>query len=258
MVTGSTKGIGKAIAEHFAAEGASVMLTGRNADAGEQIVESIKRAGGDARFTAADLGNELEVDGLIRTATDVWGTVSILVNNAAPTDLLGRVDGAITELSTQSWETVLRLTLTSAFWATRAALPVMMKAGRGSIVNVSSLASTHLVPGLDGYTAAKGAMNSLTHSIAGEYARWGIRCNAIIVGNVDTSDDSRDRTGDRGTAFADLHLTRVGRPDDVAHAAVYLASRESEIVTGHLLALDGGASIRTNLPWSTRVPEAGD
>ncbi|MGE0384985.1 MAG: SDR family NAD(P)-dependent oxidoreductase [Gammaproteobacteria bacterium] len=255
-MTGSTRGIGRAIAARFAAEGAHVAVTGRSRDAGEALAMQLRADGGSAIYVPLDVGDEASVAGAFEATEAAFGPPTILVNNAAPTDLMSaKVDAAVTEMTTGNWERLLHLGLTSVFLCCRHALKRMMRQRRGALVNISSLASLRSVRGLDAYTASKGAINALTRSIAAEYAEFGIRCNTIVVGNVDvgTSAPSRNDPA-KAEFFRAFQLTRPGRPEDIASAALFLASREAEFITGQELIVDGGAAIKTVLPWITAPP----
>src|SRR5262249_14167423 len=142
-----------------------------------------------------------------------------------------------------TWERVLRVNLTSVAWVCRAAIPHMLRAGRGSIVNVSSRQAERASPGLAPYVASKGGLNALTRSIAVDYGRQGIRCNALSVGYVVNERRDAAMSPERRADLEGMHLTRLGEAEDIAWAVVYLASRESAFVTGALLPVDGGATI---------------
>jgi NAD(P)-dependent dehydrogenase (short-subunit alcohol dehydrogenase family) len=240
LVTGSTSGIGLHTAIACAREGARVAVHGRNAERGEAVARKIADAGGEAVFVAADVADEGECARLVATAAERLGGLTVLVNNAVQ-GTGGR--SPIGSFDTEVWERVLRVNLTSVAWLCRAAVPHMQRSGHGSIVNVSSRQAERASAGLAPYIASKGGLNALTRSIAVDYAKDGIRCNAISVGYV--LNDRRDAgiTPERRAELEAMHLTRLGRPEDVAWAVVYLASRESEFVTGALLPVDGGGTI---------------
>ncbi len=239
LVTGSTSGIGAATAILCAREGAAVAVHGRDAARGAAVVDTITRAGGTAVFIAADLADESACATLVDTAVARLGGLTVLVNNAAVSGGQRPFD----ELDTARWEQVLRTNLTAVAWLCRAAIPHMLRAGHGSIVNVSSRQAVRSSPGLAAYGASKGGLEALTRAIAVEYGRRGVRCNALSVGYV--VNDRRDGvlSPERRAELEGMHLTRLGQPDDVGWAIVYLASRESEFVTGALLPVDGGGTV---------------
>lgn len=240
LVTGSTSGIGKHAAVMCAREGAAVAVHGRDAERGGAVARTIADAGGTAVFLAADIGDEQACTTLVDTAARRLGGLTVLVNNAVAGT---GGNSPIGTLDTAQWERVLRINLTAAAWLSRAAVPHMLAAGHGSIVNVSSRQAERASAGFAAYIASKGGLNALTRSIAVDYARQGIRCNALSVGYVENERRDAGMTPERRAALEAMHLTRLGRPDDVAYAVVYLASRESEFVTGVLLPVDGGGTI---------------
>ncbi|MEW6272858.1 MAG: SDR family oxidoreductase [Thermodesulfobacteriota bacterium] len=240
LVTGSTSGIGKHTAILCAREGARVAVHGRDVARGEAVVATIREAGGAAIFVPADLADEGACARLVDAVAERLGGLTVLVNNAVAGSGGRSPVGA---LDTAVWERVLRVNLTSVAWLCRAAVPHMLRAGHGSIVNVSSRQAERASPGLASYAASKGGLNALTRSIAVDYGRQGIRCNALSVGYVESERRDAGMTPERRAELEAMHLTRLGRPDDVAWAVVYLASRESEFVTGALLPVDGGGTI---------------
>lgn len=240
LVTGSTSGIGRAIALRFAAEGAAVVVTGRDAARGAAVVGQVEAGGGRARFLGGDLRDEQVCRALVDRAVQELSGLTILVNCAASDE---RADAPVASLTTDAWEATLRLDLTAPMWLCRAAIPHMVAAGHGAIVNISSRQAERASPGLTAYIASKAGLNGLTRAVAVDYAARGVRCNTISPGYV--LNDRRDAqlSPERRAQLDAMHLTRLGTAEDVAHAAVYLASRESEWVTGTNLSLDGGSSI---------------
>jgi glucose 1-dehydrogenase len=241
LVTGSTAGIGKAIARRFAAEGASVCVTGRDTDRGDAVVAAIRAEGGSAEFVAADLTDESACAALIDQAVAALGGLSVLVNNAAASG----GDGPVADIATEAWDAIVRVNLTAPFWLCRAAIPHLRAAGAGAIVNVSTRQAERASPGFAAYVASKAGLNGLTRAIAVDYAAEGIRCNTISPGYVinERRDASLADDPERRARLEAMHLTRLGEADDIAYAAVYLASRESDYLTGVNLQLDGGSSI---------------
>ena len=246
LVTGSTSGIGKAIATAFAAEGARVVVTGRDPERGAAAVAAITGAGGEAAFYAADLSDEAACAQLVSATVEQFGKLTVLVNNAVGSTV-DETDGPVAQLTTPTWEASLRVNLTAPMWLARSAIPHMIEAGYGSILNISSRAAERASRGLAAYIASKGGLNALTRSIAVDYAESNVRCNTISPGYVLNERRDAGLSDARRTRLEGMHLTRLGEASDVANAAVYLASHESEFVTGVNLALDGGGSAARGL-----------
>ncbi len=244
LVTGSTSGIGRAIAVAFAREDAAVVVTGRDRARGEEVVAEITASRGAARFVPVDLHDEAACTALVDDAAAHLGGLTVLVNNAAGGDAR---DGTVAEVTTEAWDAILRVDLTAPMWCARAAIPHMRRAGHGAIVNVSSRQAERASAGFAAYVAAKSGLNGLTRAIAVEEASHRIRCNTISPGYVLNDRRDADLPAERRARYEDMHLTRLGVAEDVAQAAVYLASGESEFVTGINLQLDGGSSIARGL-----------
>ncbi len=235
LVTGSTSGIGKAIAGRFATEGAHVVITGRDEQRGRTVASACH---GRGLFVAADLADPNAADALVAATVDEFGALTILVNNAA----VSQHDGAVADLDDNAWRTILDVDLLAPVRLCRAAMPHLRECGHGSIVNISSRAASRASRGSAAYISAKGALEAMTRSVAVDEAPHRVRCNAISPGYV--INDRRDAhiTPDERARRESMHLLGVGTADDVADAAVYLASTESRWLTGVVLPLDGGSS----------------
>jgi NAD(P)-dependent dehydrogenase (short-subunit alcohol dehydrogenase family) len=238
LVSGSTRGIGRSIAELFAAEGAKVAVTGRTIERGENVVQRIRDAGGDAQFFPLDIREEGSVREVVDQVVERFGALTTLVNNAAPTAEVAATVKPLAEYTTEEWDAILLGTLTgNVFWATKYSWPHLVAAEGASILNISSGQSQIGLTGFGAYAAAKGGVNSLTRVLACEGGAHGIRCNCIIVGRVVSG---RGDTGVGVGAQTGGRLTRMGAPMDIAYAAAWLASDEAAFVTGSFVTADGG------------------
>lgn len=245
IVTGAGTGLGRAIAIMFAREGAKVALNGRRKEPLEKVAAEIAQAGGTALACAGDVTKAADVKRMVEATVTAFGRLDILVNNAGGIPERGPVLG----MSEEGFRKTLDVNLTSAFLCSKQALPELIKT-RGNIVNVASLAGLRGAPNNTAYGAAKGGMVILTKDMAVDYAPQGVRVNAVCPAYVET-DLNRDfiadlkKTGEY-EALVKMHpLGRLGEPDDVAYAAVYLASDEAKWITGLPLSVDGGiAAIR--------------
>jgi NAD(P)-dependent dehydrogenase (short-subunit alcohol dehydrogenase family) len=247
LVTGSTSGLGREIARMFAAEGARVVVTGRDEERGRAVSDRIAAEAGADRvaFVAADLTEEAQCRALVGETVDRFGPLTVLVNNAVSSG--GSRDGAVADMTTQGWDAIFRVNVTAAAWLARETVPLMIAAGHGSIVNISSRQAERASRGFAAYIASKGALNALTRSIAVDYAEAGVRCNTISPGYILNDRRDADMSDERRARMEGMHLTRLGTAADVAYAAVYLASAESGFLTGINLPLDGGSSAARGL-----------
>ncbi|GAA0377087.1 SDR family oxidoreductase [Microbispora corallina] len=235
LVTGATSNIGRAIAEAFAAEGAHVVVSGRSADRGAEVVEGIRSRGGRADFVQADLdGGAAASHALAEQAASVLGgRIDILVNNAGiyPADGTAATDE-------KTFDEVYAVNVKAPFFLTAAIAPAMVEAGGGTIINLGSWIARLGIPVGALYSSTKGAVETLTRAWAAEFGLRGVRVNAISPGVVHTPVPGETHAGAvmmKGTPAGD-----VGSPEAVAHAAVYLAADESEFVHGIVLDVDGG------------------
>jgi NAD(P)-dependent dehydrogenase (short-subunit alcohol dehydrogenase family) len=244
VVTGAASGIGRVTAMALAAEGAPVVIGDVN-EAGAVVAEEITSAGGTSRFVRADVRSWDDVARLIGTAVDAHGRLDVMVNNAAVA-----IPGSAGSMSEDEWSSVLDVNLSGVWRGMRLAIPEMRKTGGGSIVNVSSVQSLVGFVGWAGYAASKGGINALTQQAAVEYAPEGIRVNAVVPGTIMTEMNERIMAeapdpGAQMVEWTSMHpVGRVGRPEEVANAVVFLASDESSFVTGTLLRVDGGMVVK--------------
>ncbi len=240
IITGAGSGMGRAAALLFAREGAKVAVADVDPKAGEDVVAEIQKAGGDALFVPVNVADEAQVQHMVAATVERFGAVHILYNNAG---IMPADDGAVTDISEQTWDKVLDVNLKSAFFCCKYAIPEMIKAGGGSIINTASFVALLgcTVP-QDAYTASKGGMISLTKSLAVQYAKQGIRANAICPGPIETpllrklwtSEEERSKRLNR------IPLGRFGAPEDIVYLALYLASDEASWTTGAAMVVDGG------------------
>jgi NAD(P)-dependent dehydrogenase (short-subunit alcohol dehydrogenase family) len=241
IVTGSTSGLGREIARVFALEGAQVVVTGRSADRGEGVAAKIRSEGGEVVFLPCDLSREAECQSLIERTAHHFGDVTVLVNNAVSPGAIAR-DGTVATTDVSVWQQMFEVNLLSVAILCREAIPRMERAGHGSIVNISSRAAERGTPNLAAYTAMKGGLNALALSISIDHARQGIRCNTVQPGYVLNDERDAGSSPERMQRYQGMHLTRMTTAHDVALAAVFLASRESEVITGVTLQVDSGST----------------
>ena len=242
IVTGSTKGIGRATAELMAAEGARVVVVGTTEEAGKEVVSGIKAAGGEAFFQKTDVTSGEALDALIKAAVDAYKKVDILVNNAGVGVSLANMD----QITDEEWDKVLSTNLTAPFQMMRRVIPLMEKNGGGVIVNVASMASTGAGRGGIAYTTAKHGFLGLTRQVALDHGHSGIRVNAVMPGPIDTQMIARILSMPQHPVNMKIKMSpsgRPGQPEEVAKAIAFLASDESSYIHGAALAVDGGYTI---------------
>jgi NAD(P)-dependent dehydrogenase (short-subunit alcohol dehydrogenase family) len=247
FITGATSGIGAVLAKRFAEQGAKVVIAARREEKGNAVVGDIQKGGGHAAFVRMDTSREPEVQSAVEFAVQTFGKLDILVNNAGPVDLIqSGTDKRIHDLSTDGFDRIMKVTLYGPFWCCKYAIPHMMRAGAGSIVNISSIAAVTGLPMLPAYSAAKGGLSALTRQLAFDYGAHNIRANAIITGLIiHEGSQSQVDTPEKYQSYRVRHLTRLGVPDDIANAAIYLASDESEFVTGSHINVEGGVLVKS-------------
>jgi len=242
IITGSTRGIGRGIAEYFAEEGAIVVISGRSEEEGSDTVQTIKEKGGEALFIAADVSRQSDNEKLYQASKEYVGTPDIIVANAG---ILGL--GSLADIPADEWHRTFEVNIHSLFYLLRVAIPEMKANGGGSIIVTGSLASRKGFPNHAAYCATKGAVESLVRQAAVDAAPE-VRINMIAPGAIDTKlyRSSAVAFPNPDTILdevpATIPMQRTGTPLDVAKAALFLASIESEWITGTVLTVDGGAS----------------
>ena len=240
FITGAGMGMGREAAVLFAAHGAQVGVADLNKAAAEETVTLIQKAGGQALATVGDVALEADVARMIQETVARFGALHVLYNNAGV--LWKDRDRSVLETDDGWWERVMAINLKSVFWVTKHGIPHLRAAGGGSIVNVGSVSAlAGFTRAQDAYTAAKGALISLTKSLAIQFGRDRIRCNIIHPGIVDTPLQAPYLTDAIRKEFeSGIPLGRIAQPREIAFAALYLASDESAFMTGSELVIDGG------------------
>jgi hypothetical protein len=240
VVTGAAKGIGWGIAKVFAERGAKVVIVDWDEETGEETARELQEAGHDVIFVSCDVSQEEQVKDMVQKAKDAYGRIDVLVNNAG----VG-VYKPILEASSEDWDHCLSVNLKGVFLCSKYAIPHMQALGKGAIVNISSVHSHATVNGVAPYAASKGGITALTRNMAIDYGPT-IRVNSIAPGWVLTPliqgiFDSYDDPEAQQKAVEDRQvMKRIGRPEDVGHAAAFLASDDADFVTGAQLFVDGG------------------
>jgi len=235
LVTGASRGIGRAIAQAFAAEGASVVLAARDAAKLAEGVAQIQAKGGKAEALALDVCDRASVEAAVAQVVTAHGRIDHLVNNAGVTR-----DNLLLRMKDEEWRQVLDTNLTGAFLCTQAVLKPMLKQRSGRILTITSVVGLGGNAGQANYAASKAGVIGFTKSVAREVASRGITANAIAPGFIETDMTAAMSEKAREAVFAAIPLGRVGRPEDVAGAAVFLVSDAAAYVTGQVLAVDGG------------------
>lgn len=240
IITGAGSGIGREAALIFAREGARVVVADLNEEAGTRTVEAIAAAGGEAIFVATNVAQAANVEALVQEAETRFGRLDVIFNNAG---IFPDADGSVVDTSEDVWDLVMNVNLKGVFLGCKYAIPAMQRAGGGSIINVASfVALVGAATPQIAYTASKGGVLSMTREIAVEFARQNIRANALCPGPVDTpllqsilSDPVK-----RARRLVHIPPGRFAQAEEIANAALYLASDESSYVNGSTFVVDGG------------------
>ncbi len=239
LVTGASRGIGRAIALELAAQGATVIVNfQRNAEAAQEVVDAIIAGGGQAVAIQGDVSQEADANALVKAALDAYGKLDILVNNAGTTR-----DGLIMMMPADDFDTVIQTNLRSAWLMSKAAAKTMMRKRTGTIINITSISGIMGNGGQSNYSASKAGLIGLTKSLARELSGRGIRVNAVAPGFVQTDLTSTLPADIASRLIENIPLQRWGTVEDVAHATAFLASDKSSYITGHVLVIDGGLAM---------------
>lgn len=244
IITGAGSGMGRVAAQLFAAEGARIVVAEFDEGAGNQTVESVLEAGGDATFVRTDISSEADAKAMVDHAVARYGRVDVLYNNAA---IMPEPDHSVIDTDVATWDRVMAVNVRGVFLGCKYAIPPMLAQGSGSVINISSFVALLgcSVP-QDAYTASKGAVLSLTRSLAVQFGGRGVRSNAICPGPVETPMLMEWLLKDE--AAKQLRLARnptgrFGKPEEIVNAAIYLASDESRWTNGAHFVIDGGISV---------------
>lgn len=243
LVSGAASGIGRATAQRFAEEGASIVAVDIDVEGGEETVSQIESEGGEATFIKTDVTDESDLAAAVETAVDTYGSLDFAFNNAG-------IEGdqvSFSEQDNANWNRVLDINLNGVFFAMREEIPAMLESGGGAIVNTSSIAGILGFPNLSPYVASKHGVVGLTKSAAAEFSSDGLRVNAVLPGVIDTPMVARSGEQDPESTeqtIAAIPARRLGQPEEIASAVVWLCSEDASYVTGQPLPVDGGFSVQ--------------
>jgi 3-oxoacyl-[acyl-carrier protein] reductase len=240
IVTGGSRGIGRAVSLALAHDGVRVVVNyNRDRDGACAVEKSIRDAGGECMLFRADVSRETDVGHMVDGVLAAWGSVHVLVNNAGVTE-----DLLLLSMTEEAWDRVIDVNLKGTFLCTRFVSKIMMEQHYGRIVNVSSVAAVSPGRGQSNYAASKGGVESFTRAVAVEFARKGITVNAVSPGVIETDMTRRVRELGARELETLIPMRRVGAPEDVAHLVCFLASDHAAYITGQVVCVDGGMSVR--------------
>jgi NAD(P)-dependent dehydrogenase (short-subunit alcohol dehydrogenase family) len=246
IITGAASGMGRATAIRFAGEGAKIVIADLNKEGGEAAARDCRENGSDAIFQKADISGEADVKAAVERAVKEFGRLDIIYNNAG----LGGAVGPLENITVENWDKTMAILLRGVFLGMKHSIPAMRKAGGGSIISTASIAGIQGYAGIHPYSAAKAAVINLTRSAATELAKDKIRVNCICPGGINTPLIYGNVAGGENSAAKFLSkmqpMPREGRPDDIANMALFLASDESEWITGAAMVVDGGYTAAGN------------
>ena len=247
IVTGSTAGIGAAIAELFAEHGARVVVSGRNEGRGAEVSDRITEAGGAACFIRCDMADDDQVEALVKGTVDRFGGLDVVVNNAATVIGAHGPGKDVEAVPPQTWDSHMRVNLRAVYYLSHLAIPLLRQRGGGKIVNISSVGGLVAWPKGAAYLTSKGALNQLTRSMAVDYAPDNIRVNALCPGWITSAAEQERIKREPEVVKRQLDrmgVQRMGEPREMAFAALFLASDESSYVNGAMLVADGGWTLQ--------------
>lgn len=236
IVTAAGAGIGRAIALRLASDGAAIVVSDINDQAGQETVELITAAGGKAAYQRADVSVGDDVAALVDFTIDTFGSFELAVNNAG----IGAMPTPIQDLAEADWDRVMNVTLRGTFLSMKAQIAHFRANGRGALVNVASIAGITATPQLTPYGASKHGVVSLTRSVAKENAEFGIRVNAVAPGAIETASLASLPAEAKAGYAAEIPMKRLGQPEEIASAVAWLLSDEASFITGVVVPVDGG------------------
>jgi len=244
IITGAGSGMGRVAAQMFAAEGAKVLVAEYDEKAGAETAALVRAAGGEAAFVQTDVSTETDAAAMVAAAKDRYGRVDVLYNNAG---VMPELDHSVVDTDVATWDQVMAINVRGVFLGCKYAIPHMVEQGSGSVINISSFVALLgcSVP-QDAYTASKGAVLSLTRSLAVQFGPQGVRSNAICPGPIETPmlmDWLVKDEAARKVRLARNPTGRFGKPEEIVHVAIYLASDESRWTNGAHFVIDGGISV---------------